>query len=184
MFLDAATILTSKALATTSSDTPNTSTGDFSGPTAKSLNQLASSLTQWRGMLPKEIQWAEDDPAAFPTPQGNAGDCSQPLDPNLNQQALPGQPLFSTDLDSEPVHYPYAYEIQVALLRSRYYYAKHMVYRPFIYKALHFPEQMTQDDAQGVAECLRVSSRFLRVWYLLQPVDMAIAIDTRISLYY
>jgi hypothetical protein len=131
-------------------------------PTANSLNQLASSLTQWRGMLPREIQWAEDDPAGFPAPQP-PGSYNQPLDPNLaqQQQAQSGIPLFSTDLDNEPVHYPYAFDIQVALLRTRYYYAKHMVYRPFIYKALHFPEQMTQEDAQGAAECLRVSLKLL-----------------------
>jgi len=135
-------------------------------PTANSLNQLASSLTQWRGMLPREIQWAEDDPAAFPAPQ-TAGSYNQPLDPNLaqQQQAQSPIPLFSADLDSEPVHYPYAFDIQVALLRTRYYYAKHMVYRPFIYKALHFPEQMTQEDAQGAAECLRVSCKFSGVFY-------------------
>jgi hypothetical protein len=40
-------------------------------------------------------------------------------------------------------------------LRTRYYYAKYIVHRPFVYKALHFPDQMTQEDAQGVAECLR-----------------------------
>ena len=78
------------------------------------------------------------------------------LDPNLSStQENSGLPLFTTDLDSEPVHYPYVYDIQVALLRTRYYYAKYIVYRPFVYKALHFPEQMTQEDAEGVAECLR-----------------------------
>jgi len=113
-------------------------------------------------MLPREIQWAEDDPAGFPAPQ-TAGSYNQPLDPNLaqQQQAQSPIPLFSVDLDNEPVHYPYAFDIQVALLRTRYYYAKHMVYRPFIYKALHFPEQMTQEDAQGAAECLRVSHKFV-----------------------
>jgi hypothetical protein len=141
---------------TSNTDTSGTSSEDFGMPSANSLNQLASSLTQWRGMLPREIQWAEDDPAGFPAPQ-TAGSYNQPLDPNLaqQQQAQSPTPLFSIDLDSEPVHYPYAFDIQVALLRTRYYYAKHMVYRPFIYKALHFPEQMTQEDAQGAAECLR-----------------------------
>ena len=43
-------------------------------------------------------------------------------------------PLFSTDLDKEPIQYPYVYDIQVALLRTRYYQAKYMVYRPFVYK--------------------------------------------------
>jgi hypothetical protein len=109
-------------------------------------------------MLPRDLQWAEDNPASFPTPQSvNIGGYNQPLDPDLSPRHT-GVPLFSTDLDRDPVHYPYGYDVQVALLRTRYYYAKYMVYRPFIYKALHFPEQMTQVDAEGVAECLRVRS--------------------------
>lgn len=148
------TILT----ATASTDTPGTSnTGDFGGPSASSLNQLASQLSQWRSMLPRDLQWAEDDPASFPSPQASGG-YNPPLDPTLSpQRSRPTVPLFTTNLDSDPVHYPYVYDIQVALLRTRYYYARYMVYRPFVYKALHFPEQMTQEDAQGVAECLRVS---------------------------
>jgi hypothetical protein len=108
-------------------------------------------------MLPRDLQWAEDDPVSFPSPQP-AGGYNQSLDPTLSpQRSRTGVPLFTVDLDSEPVHYPYVYDIQVALLRTRFYYAKYMVHRPFVYKALHFPEQMTQEDAQGVAECLRVS---------------------------
>ncbi|KAG9232702.1 hypothetical protein BJ875DRAFT_513889 [Amylocarpus encephaloides] len=140
----------------TNTDALVLSNEDLSGPIASSLNQLASQLTQWRGMLPRDLQWAEDDPASFLTPQPMAlGRYNQPLDPNLSSnQGHSGLPLFTTDLDSEPVHYPYAYDIQVAWLRTSYYYAKYMVHRPFVYKALHFPEQMTQEDAEGVAECL------------------------------
>ena len=109
-------------------------------------------------MLPQELQWAEDDPASFPSPQqADSGDFNQSLGPNLSSdRAQSRRPLFSTDLDKEPIQYPYIYAIQVALLRTRYYQAKYMVYRPLVYKALHFPEQMTQEDAEGVAECLRV----------------------------
>jgi hypothetical protein len=141
----------------TNTDTPATSE-DFTGPTASSLKQLASQLTQWRGMLPRPLQWAEDDPTSFPNPQsGIVGSYSQPLDPSLSpRQSHSGAPMFTTDLDSEPVRYPYAYDIQVALLRTRYYYAKYMVYRPFVYKALHYPDQVTREDAEGVAECLMV----------------------------
>jgi hypothetical protein len=135
-----------------SSDTPSSSE-EPTGPTANSLKQLAGQLSQWRSMLPRELQWAEDDPAGFPSPQ-QAGGFIQALDPSLPPQHK-GR-LFTTDLDSEPFQYPYVYDIHVALLRTRYYYAKHMVYRPFVYKALHYPEKMTQDDAEGVAECLRV----------------------------
>jgi hypothetical protein len=35
-------------------------------------------------MLPRELQWAEDDPASFPTPkQADSLDLDQPLDLNL-----------------------------------------------------------------------------------------------------
>ena len=149
---------------TSNTDTPATSNDDFGGPTANSLKQLASELTQWRDMLPRELQWDEDDPASFPTPQQptTMGSYGQSLDstllPRQRQSGSPLGPLFTSDLDSEPGQYPYAYDVQVALLRTRYYCAKYMAYRPFVYKALHFPEQMTQEDAEGVAECLRVST--------------------------
>lgn len=144
------------AISSSTTDTPSSSE-EFGGPAASSLKQLAGQLAQWRGMLPRDLQWAEDDPAGFPSPQPTMGGFNQQLDPNLSQQqGQQNTPLFTTDLDSEPVQYPYVYDIQVALLRTRYYYAKYMVYRPFVYKALHFPEHMTQEDAEGVAECLRV----------------------------
>jgi len=83
---------------------------------------------------------------------------SESLDPSL---ALPYSsrhdgPFFTTSDDGAYVHYPYVYDIQVALLRTRFYYARYTVHRPFVYKALHFPEQMTREDAEGVATCLKV----------------------------
>jgi hypothetical protein len=148
------------------SDTSLSSDDTFGGPSSSSLKQLASQLEQWRGMLPPDLQWAEDDPFGFPKPQSREG-FNQPLDPNLSPHSAPaGLPLFTADLDSEPVHYPYAYDIQVALLRTRFYYAKYMVYRPFVYKALHFPDQMTQEDAEGAAECLRVCSALISSLFL------------------
>ncbi|KIM92729.1 hypothetical protein OIDMADRAFT_173807 [Oidiodendron maius Zn] len=140
-----------------SSDTPSASNDDYGGPEIGTLKKLASQLGQWRGMLPPDLQWAEDDPTSFPTPkQADSVYFNQPLDPNLSSDSARSRmPLFSTDLDKEPIQYPYVYDIQVALLRTRYYQVKYMVYRPFVYKALHFSEQMTQEDAEGVAECLR-----------------------------
>lgn len=140
--------------------TPESSNEDYTGPNAHSLKQLASRLAQWRHMLPPELQWTEDDPTSFPSPQMSSP-YNQMLDPQLSPQqqshlAPQRPPLFSADLDDEPAHYPYLYDIHVALLRTRYYYAKYMIYRPFVYKALHFPEMMTNEDIDGAAECLRV----------------------------
>lgn len=141
----------------------DTSTSDeFSGPTANTLKSLAAHLTQWRGLLPSDLQWPEDDPAAFPAPQTvNPRSFNEPVDPSLStsRPLYPGAQLFSTDLKKIPMHCRFLYDVQVAVLRTRYYYAKYVAYRPFVYKALHFPEQMTQEDAQGVAECLRVGGK-------------------------
>ncbi|ESZ98939.1 hypothetical protein SBOR_0695 [Sclerotinia borealis F-4128] len=138
---------------------------DFSSPTtdgfdflsASGIRQLASQLTQWRGLLPNAIQWAEDEPMSFPSLQ-TPEQQSEDIDPILTSPSFSQDPrttLFSTNLDEEPVRYPYVYDIQVAVLRTRYYYAKYTAYRPFIFKVLHFPELVTSDDALNVAECLR-----------------------------
>ncbi|CZT47340.1 related to acetate regulatory DNA binding protein FacB [Rhynchosporium secalis] len=139
------------------SNTDTPASDEFGGPSATTLKSLAAQLTQWRGLLPRDLQWPEEDPAAFPTPQtGNIG-VIDAVDPSLAtpRPGRPGSQLFSTDLNSDPMQYRFVYDVQVAMLRTRYYYSKFVVYRPFVYKALHFPEQMTQEDAQGVAECLR-----------------------------
>lgn len=84
--------------------------------------------------------------------------------PDHFQEGFPSYPgqsnMFTTELDSHPITYPYAADIQVALLRTRYYYNKHLIYRPCVFKALHYPESLTQEDAEGAAECLKASLKW------------------------
>ncbi|KAL2182901.1 hypothetical protein L209DRAFT_696874 [Thermothelomyces heterothallicus CBS 203.75] len=68
--------------------------------------------------------------------------------------------MFTTDLDAVPSRYAYILDVQVALLRSRYYYTKYLIHRPFIYKALHHPDAMSHDDAVGAAECLKAALKW------------------------
>lgn len=63
--------------------------------------------------------------------------------------------MFTSDLDNPPMVYPYNLDVQVALLRTRYYYTKYLIYRPFVYKALHHPDTVTREDAEAAAECLK-----------------------------
>ncbi|KAG9237094.1 hypothetical protein BJ875DRAFT_178961 [Amylocarpus encephaloides] len=136
-------------------DTPSVTTSEeYSGPIPINLKQLAKRLIQWRELLPLELQWAEDNPISFPSPQVPNTGSSQNLDPELSPR-LSRAGLFTSDLESEPVQYNYLYDLQVAMLRTRYYCVKYMVYRPFVYKALHYPDHITTEDAEGVAECLR-----------------------------
>ncbi|KAI8959961.1 hypothetical protein F5Y11DRAFT_284480 [Daldinia sp. FL1419] len=122
-------------------------------PATVMMKQMAEQLDQWRGLLPVYLRWEEENPGAFSNPAEEMyGDQSMypPPVPDLHTNFM-----FSADLDNPPVNYPYAVDIQVASLRTRYYYVKYLIYRPFIFKALHNPEQVTRDDAEGVVECLK-----------------------------
>jgi hypothetical protein len=46
-------------------------------------------------------------------------------------------------------------ELGSSHLKSRYYYARFMIFRPFVYKALHFPTQMSEEDRHYTALCLQ-----------------------------
>ncbi|OTB19643.1 hypothetical protein K445DRAFT_53054 [Daldinia sp. EC12] len=122
-------------------------------PATVMMKQMAEQLDQWRGLLPVYLRWEEENPGAFSNPAEEMyGDQSMypPPVPDLHTNFM-----FSADLDNPPVSYPYAVDIQTASLRTRYYYVKYLIYRPFIFKALHHPEQVTRDDADGVVECLK-----------------------------
>ena len=133
----------------------------FDGPPVTVLKILAASLKQWLDMLPLELKWLEDDPTSMPQ-KFIAGPCDQIVATtrNAERQASDHLQMFSTNLEYEPMHHVYVYDIQTALLRTRYYYAKYMVHRPFVYKALHFPDQMTEEDNQGAATCLKACLRW------------------------
>ncbi|KAI3390652.1 hypothetical protein diail_8983, partial [Diaporthe ilicicola] len=120
-------------------------------------------LDQWRELLPLHLRWIEHEPATFsPSSQDVYGTPIYPAATPVTA-ASPVPPvapspitavMFTPDLSSQPVAYPYAMDIQVALLRTRYYTTKLLLYRPFLYKALHHPDHMTKEDADGVATCL------------------------------
>jgi hypothetical protein len=47
--------------------------------------------------------------------------------------------------------------IMIALLQTRHKFASFLIYRPYIYKALHDPEFITEDDLNGCIKALKVS---------------------------
>lgn len=126
------------------------------GANSSIMKQLATRLDQWRSMLPGHLRWHEDQMAAYADPSQNiftsifAG----------NSQTLQGTYMFPSDLSHPSARYSYSGEIQVALLRTRYYYNKYLVYRPCVFKALHHPDALTQEDANGAAECLKASLKW------------------------
>jgi len=78
----------------------------------------------------------------------------------MTPDSLPPVTLFSLDQGPQPVTHEYSLDVIVAALRTRFYYTRYMIYRPFIFKALHYPEQMTQEDIECCVICLRSCLRW------------------------
>lgn len=144
-------------------------------------------LDQWRELLPLHLRWVERDYGTFLPPGHDVYGTPvyQTTTPvTAPSPALPTRPIatppvtsvtsvtFTPDLNSHPVAYPYAMDIQVALLRTRYYTTRLLLYRPFLYKALHYPDQMNNEDAEGVANCLNTC--------LLWPITMSPACTRKV----
>ncbi|RFU23997.1 hypothetical protein B7463_g12344, partial [Scytalidium lignicola] len=103
---------------------------------ASIIRESARQLQQWRNMLPSWLRWNDD-----------------------GRTIVNGRVLFITKPDNKDRDtlnaYKYTHDIQVAMLRTRYYYAQYMIYRPLVYKALHFPTRMTAQDVYDVSVCLK-----------------------------
>ena len=124
---------------------------DHGGPPIHVIRELARQLDSWRLLLPRPLQWSDNDKLDFPS-----------ADPTHRR---PNEPLFSQDNGPVPIAHKYNLDIVTAQLRTRFYYARFMIYRPFVYKALHFPEHMTEDDAS----CCALAIQSACLW----PIAMA-----------
>lgn len=112
---------------------------------------MAHQLESWRSLLPRPLQWQDSDKFDFP---------------NVDVAGRrPNEPLFCPDQGPVPIGHKYNVDLVTAQLRTRFYYARYMMYRPFIYKALHFPELMTPDDAK----CAGLAIQSALLW----PLSMA-----------
>lgn len=122
-----------------SAETPK----DYSGPPLRVIRELLRQLDHWRTLLPSALQW--DDNKRFEYPDATAA-----------LVAGSQGPLFS--YENTPAT---TYEMRSSLamasaqLRSRYYYTRFMILRPFIFKALHYPEQMSPEDHDYAGQCLQ-----------------------------
>lgn len=83
------------------------------------------------------MQWTDNDKLDFPS-----------ADPTTRR---PNETLFAPDQGPIPIGHKSSLDLVTAQLRTRFYYARFVMYRPFVYKALHFPELMTSDDASCCA---------------------------------
>lgn len=112
---------------------------------------MASQLESWRSLLPQPLQWVDDEVLDFPV--------------ESLTHPLPQGSLFSSDQTPSLCGHKNNLDIATAQLRTRFYYARFMIYRPFVYKALHSPEIMTAYDAG----CCALAIKSVCLW----PLTMA-----------
>jgi hypothetical protein len=115
---------------------------DYGGPPVHVIKELARQLESWRSLLPRSLQWSDSDKTEYPhtlhlpSKQGN-------------------ESLFSVDQGTTPTKHQDNLDIMTAQLRTHFYYARFMIYRPFLFKALHFPEMMAEEDRTCCALALQ-----------------------------
>jgi hypothetical protein len=109
-------------------------------PSNTVVDELLSQLQTWRANLPTPLHWSEDERLQF-------------LCTRLRSNAYFTE-QFTTS-SRHQVLYAYHADVVAAQLRSRYYYCVFLLHQPFLYKALHLPEQTTELDTQRCALCLK-----------------------------
>jgi len=117
-----------------------------SGPPLALIRGLAGALRDWRSLLPAELQWDDKHRFNFPG-MDQDGRCSRDV-------------LFTSTPNEANRDLSFSLDLFTAQIRSRYYYALFMIYRPFVYKALHCPDQMSEDDKINASRCLTATLKW------------------------
>lgn len=103
-----------------------------SEPSLSLVQELLRQLECWRSALPQRLQWRDDERFGFTEvePQATASHIS----------------FFSSLRNVGPSKVDHNVDITVAQLRTRFYHVRFLIYRPFVYKAMHARRFMTQED--------------------------------------
>ena len=117
------------------------------------VRELSRQLESWRALLPTPLQWSDEELYTPLEVQEHA------LDPaitsrDFNEVAIQsGRDILTAGSSIEP--YPQSeygsYANLEPELRTRFYYARYILYRPFVFKALHFPQLMNAQDEEYCA---------------------------------
>ena len=124
---------------------------DYGGPPIPVIREMVRQLDTWRASLPPSLRWNDEDRSGF-------------SDADLMRQQAqvthPGRNPGKSPAGSTP-----QMELATAQLRTRFYHAQFIVYRPFFWKVLHHPEAVTQDDR----ECCAMAIKSATYWPVALP---------------
>jgi hypothetical protein len=112
---------------------------------------MSRQLDSWRSLLPRPLQWYDSE-----KPQHCIVKATD---------ERPKETLSALSENVTPVYCDNHVDILDAQLRSRFYYTRYMLFRPYVYKALHYPDLMTVDDKSCCAIAIQASC----LWPLIMP---------------
>lgn len=99
--------------------------------------ELSRQLRVWREHLPSSLDWNDDEPEYGSWEETTMAE---------RQSTFP---------DAPPLRNIKA--VLNASLQTRYKYAQYLLWRPYVYKVLHFPSVVTEEDLHGCREMFKVS---------------------------
>jgi hypothetical protein len=111
---------------------------------------MARQLGLWRELLPEALKWSDAELLSPP------------------ESAFLGRHRATSMTQVDTQTSPSDLDILNSELRTRFYYAQFILYRPFIFKAIHFTQQMNSHDAELCALALQAACRWPTT---LRPVD-------------
>jgi hypothetical protein len=118
-------------------------TGQRGGATRVLVQELSQQLYSWCTHLPPAIAWDDDQSVEVmeDIPMSNL---------NYSTYKQAGADSRMTDvLDFRSV--------LNAALRTRYKYAEYLIWRPYVFRALHFPGDLSEYDYECCSKALKVS---------------------------
>jgi hypothetical protein len=118
------------------------------------VKEMARQADIWRESLPALIQWVDDSPSD-----------SSPILQHTQLTFAPPSPDYSSahSSHSSSALYPAPFPGEIihpvvrAQIRTRFYHVRYTIYRPYVYKVLHFPAQTSSDDIDKCVLCLKVN---------------------------
>ncbi|RMY10018.1 hypothetical protein D0866_14540 [Hortaea werneckii] len=112
-------------------------TDGYGGAPVSLIHEMGRQLDSWRSLLPELLQWRDDDAFKFPI-----------FRPSTSEAHVQS---FSHNEAAGLVGDRHNSDMLTAHLRTRFYYARYVLYRPFVFKALHYPELMSAVDVEYCA---------------------------------
>ena len=112
------------------------SLNDHGNAPTQVIREMAQQLDFWRALLPGMLQWPDDSVLYL-------SEAAYTAVMDDEQLLLAEHGGLASTLAGQRNNL----DIMTAQIRTRFYYARFTLYRASVYKALHFPELMTMEDA-------------------------------------